>query len=198
MVGESKIIGIIECLLYVAGDEGLSLTEMMKSIDVEQDVLETSIKSLLLRYEQKEHGLMIQKTMDRYYLTTKREYSSYIQALISTNKMHSLSQAALETLAIVAYKQPITRIEVEEIRGVKTDKAIQTLVSKALVKEVGRKEGTGRPILYGTTEEFLRVFGLTTLDELPPLKELTEEQIEEQANLFFQSIEQTEDERTTS
>lgn len=198
MVGESKIIGIIECLLYVAGDEGLSLTEMMKAIDVEQDVLETSIENLMLRYEQKEYGLMIQKTVDRYYLTTKREYSAYIQALISTNKMQTLSQAALETLAIVAYKQPITRIEVEEIRGVKADKAIQTLVSKALVKEVGRKEGTGRPILYGTTEEFLRVFGLTTLDELPPLTELTEEQIEEQADLFFQSIEQTINERTTS
>lgn len=188
---EKKQIGVIECLLYVAGDEGLTISELMKGLEQEEEVVLQALNELMNRYEKEEYGFMIQKAMDRYYLTTKREYSPYIQTLIATNKMQSLSQAALETLAIIAYKQPITRVEIEEIRGVKSDKAIQSLVGKALVAEVGRKEGTGRPILYGTTEEFLRVFGLTTLKELPILPDLTEQEVEEEADLFLQTIEQT-------
>ena len=99
----------------------------------------------------------------------------------------ALSQAALETLAIIAYKQPITRIEIEEIRGVKTERPLHTLMAKALIKEIGRAEGTGRAYLYGTTKEFLDYFGLKNIKELPPLPEkVDEEYIQEEADLFFE------------
>ena len=98
-----------------------------------------------------------------------------------------MSQAALETLAIIAYKQPITRIEIEEIRGVKTDRPLQTLTAKALIKEMGRVEGPGRAYLYGTTKEFLDYFGLRNIKGLPPLPEKVEEEnIQEEADLFFE------------
>lgn len=102
----------------------------------------------------------------------------------------SLSQAALETLAIIAYKQPITRIEIEEIRGVKSERPIRTLSAKGLIQEVGREEGAGRAILYGTTKEFLEYFGLKTIEELPSLTEIENEEhfIQEEADLFFEKL----------
>ena len=122
-----------------------------------------------------------------YQLATKKEYSSYLKKLVDSPNTSTLSQAALETLAIVAYKQPITRMEIEDIRGVKTERPLQTLVAKALIKEVGRVEGAGRAILYGTTKEFLDYFGLRNINELPPLPEkVDEEYVQEEADLFFE------------
>src|SRR5699024_9381495 len=95
--------------------------------------------------------------------------SSYLVKLLETPQSSKLSQAALETLAIIAYKQPITRIEIEEIRGVNSERAVRTLMARSLIKEVGRKEAIGRPILFGTTVDFLTYFGLVSLEELPPL-----------------------------
>ena len=112
---------------------------------------------------------------------TKAENSDYIQKLLKKNKRQSLSQASLESLAIIAYKQPITRVDIDEIRGVKSESAIHKLLEKDLIKEVGRLEVPGRPILFGTTEEFLRQFGLKELNELPSLdlySEKDEETIE--------------------
>ena len=106
---------------------------------------------------------------DSYQFVTKPENSEFIQKLLKKNKRQSLSQASLESLSIIAYKQPITRVDIDEIRGVKSESAIQKLVERDLVSEVGRLEVPGRPILYGTTDEFLRQFGLSTLDELPSL-----------------------------
>ena len=103
---------------------------------------------------------------------------------------HTLSQAALETLAIIAYKQPITRVEIEEIRGVKTDKPLQTLMSKLLIKEAGRAEKAGRAILYGTTREFLFHFGLSSIKELPPLPDGSEDTEDEEADLFFEKFQE--------
>ena len=101
-----------------------------------------------------------------------------------------MSQAALETLAIIAYKQPITRVEIEEIRGVRSDRAVQTLLNRSLIEEVGRKDAVGRPILYATNKVFLTYFGLTSLEELPPLPEdIDKDVIEQEASLFFQQIE---------
>jgi len=108
-----------------------------------------------------------------------------LKKLVESPQTTTLSQASLETLAIIAYKQPITRAEIEEIRGVKTERPLQTLVGKGLVKEVGRLEGPGRPILYGTTKEFLDYFGLKSLDELPPLPEKNEKDVQEEADLYF-------------
>ena len=125
-------------------------------------------------------------------MATKREHSDYIKKLVESSGSGGLSQASLETLAIIAYKQPITRTEIEEVRGVKTDRPLQTLISKALVKEVGRAEGAGRAYLFGTTKEFLDYFGLKTLEELPAIGASTEENFEQgEADLFFEKFQET-------
>ena len=110
-----------------------------------------------------------------YHLSTKKEHAPYLKKLVESPSIHTLSQASLETLAIIAYKQPITRIEIEAIRGVKSERPIQTLASKALIKEVGRAEGAGRAYIYGTTSEFLDYFGLKSIEDLPPIENDFEE-----------------------
>ena len=120
-------------------------------------------------YEEEKRGIKLISINGEFQLVTKAENSDYIQKLLRKNKRQSLSQASLESLAIIAYKQPITRVDIDEIRGVKSESALQRLLEKDLIKEVGRLEVPGRPILFGTTDEFLRQFGLKELNELPSL-----------------------------
>ncbi len=120
-------------------------------------------------------GISIVQLAGTFQLATKKQNAAYLKKLVESPGNSHLSQAALETLAIIAYKQPITRIEIEEIRGVKTERPLQTLIAKALIKETGRAEGPGRAYLYGTTKEFLDYFGLRSLEELPPLPDKAEE-----------------------
>ena len=134
---------------------------------------------MIIDYEVKDRGIKLILIKGAYQFVTKAEYSDNIQKLLKKNKRQSLSQASLESLAIVAYKQPITRIDIDEIRGVKSDSAIQKLIEKGLIKEIGRLEVPGRPILYGTTKDFLRQFGLQDLKELPSLDIFLEEDIED-------------------
>ncbi|MFS0880954.1 SMC-Scp complex subunit ScpB [Metabacillus niabensis] len=183
---------IVEALLFASGDEGLSLKQLVTVLDLEeQEVLEI-LKDLEKGYQAKERGIELVEVAGHYQLTTKKEHSPYLKRLVETPVNTSLSQAALETLAIIAYRQPITRAEVEEIRGVKTERPIHTLVTKALIKEVGRAEGTGRAILYGTTKEFLEYFGLKSIEELPPLPDRTGDAYEqEEADLFFEKFNET-------
>lgn len=190
MEQEKKLVGVLEGLLFVAGDEGISIVELSETLELSQtDVLEL-IENLKKEYENPNRGLQIRILANRYKLTSKREHGEFFKKLVESPSNSSLSQAALETLAIVAYQQPITRTEIEDIRGVKTEKPIQTLVSKYLIKEVGRAEGTGRAILYGTTSEFLDYFGLKNIKELPPLpQDLKMEEVEEEADLFFSKFE---------
>jgi segregation and condensation protein B len=190
MEQEKNLVGVLEGLLFVAGDEGISIVELSETLELSQtDVLEL-IERLKKEYENPNRGLQIRILANRYKLTSKREHGEFFKKLVESPSNSSLSQAALETLAIVAYQQPITRTEIEDIRGVKTEKPIQTLVSKYLIKEVGRAEGTGRAILYGTTSEFLDYFGLKNIKELPPLpQDLKMEEVEEEADLFFSKFE---------
>ncbi|PGL72004.1 SMC-Scp complex subunit ScpB [Bacillus sp. AFS055030] len=190
MEQEKNLVGVLEGLLFVAGDEGISIVELSDTLELSQaDVLEL-IESLKKEYENPNRGLQIRILANKYKLTSKREHGEFFRKLVESPSNSSLSQAALETLAIVAYQQPITRTEIEDIRGVKTEKPIQTLVSKYLIKEVGRAEGTGRAILYGTTSEFLDYFGLKNIKELPPLpQDLKMEDVEEEADLFFSKFE---------
>ncbi|WP_028411063.1 SMC-Scp complex subunit ScpB [Bacillus sp. 123MFChir2] len=179
---------VIEGLLFVAGDEGIYPEQIAKVLEVEVKEIIKLVEELQEEYEQLNRGLQIVQFAKVYRFTTKKEHAPYYQKLMDAPTATSLSQAALETLAIIAYRQPITRTEIEEIRGVKTDRALQTLVSHLLIKEVGRAEGPGRPILYGTTKEFLDTFALQTLDELPSLSE-DGEGINE-ADLFFGSLQE--------
>ncbi|MBS2969466.1 SMC-Scp complex subunit ScpB [Metabacillus sp. KIGAM252] len=182
---------IVEALLFAAGDEGLSVKQLMNVLEVEELIVKDIMEDLLQEYNKEERGIEIAEVAGVYQLTTKKEHAPYLKKLVETPGSQSLSQAALETLAIVAYKQPLTRVEIEEVRGVKTERPLQTLVSKALIKEVGRAEGTGRAILYGTTGDFLEYFGLNSIQDLPPLPEDGDENVQEEADLFFEKFSQT-------
>lgn len=147
--------------------------------------VEEVLNEMILDYEASLRGIKLISIKGEYQLVTKSENSDYIQKLLKKNKRQSLSQASLESLAIIAYKQPITRIDIDEIRGVKSESAIQKLIEKNLIKESGRLDVPGRPILYSTTNEFLRQFELNDLKELPSLdlfEDTTDDDIEEILN----------------
>lgn len=158
----------IESLLFVHGDP-ISLRELSLVLDEDMDYVKSIMDEFEETYEKRNRGLKLFKIEDKYQLGTKPENEKYIVRLLKTNQRQSLSQAAIETLSIISYKQPVTRVEIEEIRGVRSDKAIQTLLEKELIKESGRLEVIGRPILYGTTDTFLKQFGIEKLEELPAL-----------------------------
>lgn len=177
---------IVESLLFAAGDEGLTLKQISQVLEIDDTLAEKVLSQLMEEYKRNpDRGIMIVELAGTYQLATKKENAPYLKKLVESPQTTTLSQASLETLAIIAYKQPITRAEIEEIRGVKTERPLQTLVGKGLIKEVGRLEGPGRPILYGTTKEFLDYFGLKSLEELPPLPEKNDEVVQEEADLYF-------------
>lgn len=182
--------GIIESLLFAAGDEGLTIKQLVHVLNLEQWEAEQLMHELIEDYKEENRGINVIEIAGTYQLATKKENSAYLKKLVESPHASTLSQAALETLAIIAYKQPITRAEIEEIRGVKTERPLHTLSAKALVKEIGRAEGAGRAILYGTTKEFLDHFGLKNIKELPPLAEPEEQFKQEEADLFFESFQQ--------
>ncbi|MCB2288444.1 segregation/condensation protein B [Clostridium sp. CS001] len=169
---------IIESLLFVTG-ESLKLSEIANILECSIDFTIELLNELIMKYEEEEErGIKIIVTNDEYQFVTKSCNSEYVQKLLKTNIKQSLSQASLETLAIVAYKQPITRVEIEEIRGVKSDRAIYTLSEKKLIKENGRKNVPGRPIIYVTTDEFLKHFDFESLGEMPSLEEFNKEDLD--------------------
>lgn len=184
---------ILESLLFAAGDEGLSLKQIAEVLEVEELKANEIVEELRQEYDQdKKRGIKIVLLANTYQLATKKENAIYLKKLVDSPNTSALSQAALETLAIIAYKQPITRTEIEGIRGVKTERPLQTLMAKALIKEVGRAEGTGRAYLYGTTKEFLDYFGLKNIEELPQLPEKVDEEfVQEEADLFFEKFQET-------
>lgn len=136
-------------------------------------------------------GITLKQLAGTYQLTTKPEVTDTLKKLIENPTNQVLTAASLEVLAIIAYKQPITRAEVEDLRGVKSERPIATLVSRALVQEVGRAEGTGRAILYGTTKEFLNYFGLKNIKELPPLPEEVDQEDDQPTDLFLTKFQET-------
>lgn len=184
---------ILESLLFAAGDEGLTIKQIVEVLDVDEFAAVNIIEQLRKEFESdKNRGITIVELAGTYQLATKKKNAPYLIKLVDAPGTSTLSQAALETLAIVAYRQPITRTEIEEIRGVKTERPLQTLMSKVLIKEAGRAEGTGRAILYGTTKAFLDYFGLRSIKELPPLPEkVSEEFVQEEADLFFEKFQES-------
>ncbi|ANU28062.1 SMC-Scp complex subunit ScpB [Planococcus versutus] len=181
----------IEALLFVAGDDGLTFKQLQFLTESETEELQSAINELSERYTFSISGIELRELAGIFQLVTKQEVAEIIQKLVDNPPVQALSQASLEVLAIIAYKQPITRIEVEDMRGVKSEKALQTLSAKGLVQELGRVEGTGRAILYGTTNEFLNYFGLKNLDELPFLPEEEKADSDEDADLFMTNFQQT-------
>ena len=184
---KSNIKSAIESMLFVSG-EPLSLRDLSNNLEIKDNIIEEIIKEMMNEYEEESRGIRLISINGAYQLVTKSENSDYIQKLLKKNKRHSLSQASIESLAIIAYKQPITRIDIDEIRGVKSESAIQKLVEKGLIKDIGRLEVPGRPILYGTTDEFLRQFGLETLKELPSLDLYSDKEAKSSMEVLNQAL----------
>lgn len=171
-------LGVLEGLLFVVGEEGLEVEKIESILDITYDELKELIKELCDIYADPNRGLQLLVLGNKLKLTTKKEHKEYYEKLIEEEDSN-LSQAALETLAIIAYNEPITRIKVDEIRGINSSHMIRKLLSKNLIQEKGRSNQAGRPILYGVTDDFLDYFGLSSTSELPKLEELSKEDIEE-------------------
>jgi segregation and condensation protein B len=161
----------LESLLFIAG-EAVHVSTLAKSIDISEKDVFLLLQELAGEYTQRTSGLMIRRIEDSFQLVTNPETGQWVKRFKNVHVSTKLSQPALETLAIVAYKQPITRIEIDQLRGVNSDGAVKTLLEKRLIKIVGKKEAPGRPFLYATTKEFLQYFGLSSLSELPPIPEV--------------------------
>lgn len=169
--------GILEGLLFVVGDDGLTLKQISELLEENIDTCKEILLSLKQAYEADNRGIRISYLGDAFKLTTKKEHKDYYQKLIVNPTTNTLSQAALETLAIIAYNQPITRIEIDELRGVNNTWLLRKLVAKGLIKEVGKSTMPGRPNLYGTTSDFLDYFGLSTIKDLPKVEPKKEENV---------------------
>lgn len=168
-------IAVLEGLLFVVGEEGLTFEQIKDVLEINEEESKELVKELKSRYEQDDRGLRIDFLGNRFKITTKFEHKAYYQKLIENPTTNTLSQAALETLAIIAYNEPITRIQVDKLRGVASGQMIRKLVAKGFIKEVGRSEIPGRPILYETTSEFLDYFGLPSIDALPDMSNFIRE-----------------------
>ncbi len=167
---ESSLKGRIEAILFVAG-EAVSIRDLAKALQVDEKGLKAVLNEIGSEYDYEQRGFMLKRFGDKVQLATRPMYSEDVLRLLQPVQQQSLSQAAMETLAVVAYKQPVTRAEVEQIRGVKCDYSLQSLMMKDLIQEAGRKDTIGRPILYATTDKFLSHFGIQGLEDLPPLPE---------------------------
>lgn len=162
-------LGILEGLLFVVGDDGLSLSQIKDILCVSEEEAKDLLLKLRRRYESCEYGIKIGFLGDKFKLTTKKEHKDYYKALTENKESNTLSTAALETLAIVAYNEPITVLEVEEVRGVSSREMIRRLMARGFLKETGKSNLPGRPTLYATTSDFLDYFGLSSLEELPKI-----------------------------
>ena len=173
---------VLEGLLFVVGEDGLTLDQIEEVLNVDEETSKKLIMDLKKDYEDESRGLRIDFLGNRFKITTKYEHKEYYQKLIENPETNTLSQAALETLAIIAYNEPITRIQVDNLRGVASTSIIRKLVAKGFIKESGRSDLPGRPILYETTHEFLDYFGLSTIDDLPNIDDIINKSEEEEDN----------------
>lgn len=174
---------VLEGLLFVVGDEGITISSICDILNIEEEEAKKLVLDLKKDYMSDERGLRIDYLGNSLKLTTKEEHKEYYRKLVEDSN-NTLSQSALETLVIIAYNEPITRIKVDEIRGISSSQMIRKLVAKGFLKEVGREDIPGRPLLYKTTDEFLDYFGLSSKDDLPVLKN-EESENEEEKDLFL-------------
>lgn len=190
MKREKTIEGALESLLYISGDEGLEAEQAARALGIETDSARRHLISLKDAWAKREGGLQITQAENTFFFVTVPEAAEAIEHFSEQQNRQTLSQAALETLAIIAYNQPVLRADIDQVRGVKSDRALQTLLSKGLVKEFERTQKPGRPMSFVTSTRFLEYFGLETLEELPPLED---EEQPEQADLFFRELDQDEE-----
>jgi segregation and condensation protein B len=166
---------VLEALLFLSG-EPVTLSALREVIDLPEPEIKGLMDELIIWYRERNGGLFIAEIANGYQMVTNPGYSDWVIKFRSTQMSSKLSMPALETLSIIAYKQPLIKAEIEQLRGVNSDSAVKTLIEKRLIKVIGRKEAPGRPFLYGTTKDFLQYFGLKDLTELPTLKDLVREE----------------------
>lgn len=167
-----------EAVLFAAG-EPLEIERLAESLEIDVENAESLVMTLSDAYDERESGLQIVKMGDKYQICTRKEYSEQIRNVLELKRNAPLSSAAFEVLAVIAYNQPITKAYIEQVRGVDCSGVISTLCQKGLIEEVGRLELPGRPLIYGTTAEFLKCFCISSLDDLPDVPELNEQPDEE-------------------
>lgn len=187
---------VLEGLLFVVGEDGLTLDQIEEVLELKEEEVKELVNELKHSYENEDRGLRIDFLGNRLKLTTKFEHREYYQKLLENPETNMLSQAALETLAIIAYNEPITRMQIDKLRGVGSSQMIRKLVAKGLVKESGRSDLPGRPILYETTNDFLDYFGLSNIKELPDMEkyiEASEAEIEEEKDLYTSKYKEEKD-----
>lgn len=163
-----EIKAALECIFFISGDP-VPIKDLSNLFDIDKITLKKIINQMIDEYEEDNRGLRIIEINGSYQFSTKPQYYEYIERLLKPRARAGLSQASLETLSIIAYKQPVTKANIDAIRGVKSDACLYRLIDKDLIKELGRLEAPGRPILYGTSDNFLRLFGLKTLMDLPDI-----------------------------
>ena len=161
-------VGIVEAILFVTGD-AVEKKELCRALEITEGELCETLDALESGYDFDRRGLRLLRFGEHVQLGTRPDYAPYVERLLQPVQKQSLSQAVMETLAVIAYRQPVTKAEIEQIRGVKCDYSVQSLTNKGLIAEVGRKEALGRPILYGTTDAFLRHFCISSVSELPEI-----------------------------
>lgn len=173
---------VVEGLLFLSGEDGLTIEEISTITNKEENEIKEIIKELYEDYKSNDRGIALEFLGEHFKLTTKKEHKEYYKKLIDENDSNTLSESALETLAIVAYNSPITRIDVDNIRGVNSSYVLRKLLIKGLIEEVGRSDAPGRPRLYGVTNKFLDYFGLGSIEELPKIEK--KEVNQDDTNLF--------------
>ncbi|MDD3394971.1 MAG: SMC-Scp complex subunit ScpB [Anaerotignum sp.] len=178
----SELEAVVESLLFISG-EAVTLSAIAQTIEMDKATAKAIIHTLADKYESEKRGIRIVEINGSYQMCTAAECFEYIRNMYKSPNRQGLTQALLETLAIIAYKQPITRAQIEEIRGVSAEHAVSRLVEKKLVCEVGRMDTPGKPIMFGTSNEFLRYFGFKNVSDLPPLKETEESQVQDERNM---------------
>ncbi|MDO5110890.1 MAG: SMC-Scp complex subunit ScpB [Clostridia bacterium] len=172
---QDREISIVECILFVSG-EPLTFAELMSGLDMTQLELQSLLQRMDALYREEKRGIQLYMTEQTVQLVSNREYAPVIENMLQPVQAKSFSQSMLETLSIIAYKQPVTRAEIEAVRGVRCDYSVSQLLNIGMIQEVGRKDTIGRPMMFGTTDAFLRQFGLHSLKDLPQFSPGDEEE----------------------
>lgn len=181
-----NLTGVVEGILFAVGDEGITLKALSDILETDKDTTKEILKELQKRYESDAYGIRVSFLGDAFKLTTKKEHKDYYHKLLGNPESQSLSESSLEVLAIIAYNQPITRIQIDEMRGVACGQIVRKLCARGLIKITGKSNMPGKPNLYGTTREFLDYFGLASIEDLPKLE--IEEEVKEDETELFTSI----------
>ena len=177
---KTKQTAVLEAVLFTMG-EAVKISRLAEIIEATEDETIALVEAMKKRYDKDDHGITINQIDDAYQMCSKTEMYDYLIDMTKTDHRFVLSDSALEALSIIAYKQPVTRLDVEKIRGVNSDHAINRLLEFDLIKELGRLDAPGKPILFGTTDQFLRSFGVKSLEDLPELSRVQMEEFKEQA-----------------